>query len=260
MTSSETDAACITLALNELRLPAINAFWPHLVDQADKEGWPSSRLLRALFEHEVAERDVRRIERHTSQAKLLPGKTLNSFDFSAVPTLSKARVNSIAKGDAWVDDAVNILIFGPPGVGKSHLASAIGLSLVRKGYRVLFTRTTDLVQKLQLARRDLSLENAIAKLDKFHLLILDDITCASKDQSETSVLFELISARYENRSLLVTANRPFSDWESIFPDKAMTIAAVDRLVHHSAILELNAESYRRKTAEKRQASLKDNDS
>ncbi len=135
-------------------------------------------------------------------------------------------------------------------VGKSHLASAIGLALVEKGYRVLFTRTTDLVQKLQQARRDLALEAAIAKLDKFHLLVLDDIAYVTKDQAETSVLFELISTRYERRSLLITANQPFGAWDAIFPDPAMTLAAVDRLVHHATIFEMNAESYRRRAAEK----------
>jgi len=128
------------------------------------------------------------------------------------------------------------------------LASAIGLALIENGYRVLFTRTSDLVQKLQAARRDLALESALAKLDKFHLLILDDIAYLTRAQAETSVLFELIGARYERRSLLITANQPFGAWEKIFPDPAMTLAAVDRLVHHATILEMNVESYRRREA------------
>jgi len=143
--------------------------------------------------------------------------------------LSKAHVNAITAGDSWVGKGANILLFGPPGVGKSHLSSAIGLALIENGYRVLFTRTTDLVQKLQQARRDLALESAIAKLDKFDLLILDDIAYVTKDQAETSVLFELISARYERRSMLITANQPFGAWNTIFPDPAMTLAAVDRV-------------------------------
>ena len=116
---------------------------------------------------------------------------------------------------------------------------------------MLFTRTTDLVQRLQTARRDLQLEAAIARLDKYHLLILDDLAYVSKDQAETSVLFELIAARYERRSLLITANQPFGDWAKVFPDQAMTLAAVDRLVHHATIFEMNVESYRRRTALKR---------
>jgi len=248
--TSDVDADRLTLALNELRLPAIKALWPRFAERADKEGWCAARLLSALVEHELAERDRRRIERHLAQARLLPGKTLQTFDFAAVPTLSRAHVDAITSGDGWIGTGGNILLFGPPGVGKSHLASAIGLALVEKGYRVLFTRTTDLVQKLQQARRDLALEAAIAKLDKFHLLVLDDITYVTKDQAETSVLFELISTRYERRSLLITANQPFGAWDAIFPDPAMTLAAVDRLVHHATIFEMNAESYRRRSAEK----------
>jgi hypothetical protein len=126
--------------------------------------------------------------------------------------------------------------------------SSGGFALVEHGWRVLFTRTTNLVQRLQIARRELSLEAAIAKLDKYHLLILDDLAYVTKDQAETSVHFELIGARYERRSLLVTANQPFGEWGKIFPDQAMTLAVVDRLVHHATIFEMNVESYRRRTA------------
>jgi DNA replication protein DnaC len=133
----------------------------------------------------------------------------------------------------------------------SFLAAALGLAVVQNGRRVLFMRTTDLVQRLQVARRELGLEAAITKLDKYQLLILDDIAYVTKDQAETSVLFELIAARYEGRSLLITANQPFGERGKIFPDQAMTLAAIDRLVHHATILEMNVESYRRKAALKR---------
>ena len=136
---------------------------------------------------------------------------------------------ALVAGDSWLEKGDNLLVFGPPGGGKSHLAAAIGLGLIENGWRVLFTRTTDLVQRLQVARRELALESAIAKLDKYHLLILDDLACVTKDQAETSVLFELISARYERRSTLITANQPFGEWNRIFPDPAMTLAAVDRV-------------------------------
>jgi len=162
--------------------------------------------------------------------------------------VSKAQVMALAAGDSWLDQGANVVLFGPPGGGKSHLAAALGLALVQNGRRVLFIRTTDLVQRLQVARRDLELEAAINKLDKYQLLILDDIAYVTKDQAETSVLFELISARYERRSLLITANQPFGEWGKIFTDKTMTLAAIDRLVHHATILEMNVESYRRKAA------------
>ncbi len=124
-------------------------------------------------------------------------------------------------------------------------------ALAEHGRRVLFMRTTDLIQRLQVARRELGLEAAITKLDKYQLLILDDIAYVTKDQAETSVLFELIAARSERRSLLITANQPFGEWGKIFADQAMTLATIDRLVHHATILEMNVESYRRKAALKR---------
>lgn len=246
--TTAVDTARLGLMLGELRLPTVKTVWPRFAEQADKEGWPAARFLAALAEHELAERDRRRIERHLTEARLPPGKTLDGFDFAAVPMLSKAQVMAVAAGDAWLAQGANLLLFGPPGGGKSHLAAAIGLALVEASFKVLFTRTTDLVQKLQVARRDLGLEAAIGRLDRFDLLILDDLAYVTKDQAETSVLFELISARYERRSLMITANQPFGEWGRIFPDPAMTLAAVDRLVHHATIFEMNVESYRRRTA------------
>jgi len=247
-TNPAVDTAKLGLLLTELRLPAIKLMWSQFAEQADKEGWPAARFLAALTEHELAERDRRRVERHLAEARLLPGKTLDTFDFATVPMISKAQVMAITAGDSWLEKGANLLLFGPPGGGKSHLASAIGVALVENGWRVLFTRTTDLVQKLQIARRELGLEAAINRLDRFDLLALDDFSYVSKDQAETSVLFELISARYERRSMLITANQPFGAWEKVFPDPAMTLAAVDRLVHHAIIFELNVQSYRRREA------------
>ena len=247
-TTGAIDGARLTLILNALRLPAIKQGWPSFAQTSDKEGWPAARFLAALAEHEVAERDRRRIERHLGEARLLPGKTLDSFDFNAVPMISKAHVRAICAGDAWIDKGANLILVGGPGGGKSHLASAIGLALIENGWRVMFARTSDLVQKLQVARRELGLEAAINRLDKYHLLILDDLAYVSKDQAETSVLFELISARYERRSMLITANQPFGEWGKVFPDPAMTLAAVDRLVHHATIFEMNVDSYRRRAA------------
>jgi len=246
------DVARLPLLLTELRLPTIAKLWPQFTEQADREGWPAARLLTTLAELELAERAQRRIQRHLIEARLLPGKTLDTFDFSAVPMVSKPQIMALAAGDSWLDKGANILLFGPSGCGKSHLASALGTALVETGYRVLFTRTTDLVQRLQTARQSLALEATIDKLDKYHLIALDDLCYVRKDQAETSVLFELIAARYERRSLLVTANQPFGDWTSVFPDASMTLAAVDRLIHHAIILEMNVESYRRRSATSRQ--------
>src|SRR6201997_4579970 len=181
MSAIQVDATRLPLLLHDLRLPAIARLWPDFAERADKEGWPAARLLSVLAELELAERGRRRgVERHLVEARLPPGKTLDNFDFTAVPMRSQARVMALAAGDAWLDKASNLLLFGPPGAGKSHCATAIGRALVENGYRVLFTRTTDIVQKLQVARQALQLETAIAKLERYDLLILDDLSYVHK--------------------------------------------------------------------------------
>jgi DNA replication protein DnaC len=237
------------LMLTELRLPTIKRLATNLCTQSDSEGWPAHRLLEAVFEHEMAERATRRIDRHRGESALSPDKRLSSFDFAAVPSVSKAQVTALAEAHEWLDRGANVLLFGPPGVGKSHLVCGLGHALLDAGRRVLFTRCSDLVQRLQAARRDLRLPQELAKLDRFDLLILDDLSYVRRDQAETSVLFELIAERYEHKSLAITANTPFSQWGEVFVEPAMTLAAVDRLVHHSTILEMNVESYRRRVAQ-----------
>ena len=145
-------------------------------------------------------------------------------------------------------DGGNLLLFGQSGTGKTHAVAAIGHALIDTGRRVLFCSTTDMVQKLQAARRDLSLPAMLDKLDKFDLIVLDDLSYVRKDQVETSALFELIAHRYETGSLIITSNQPFAEWDRIFPDQMMTVAAVDRLVHHATIIEVSSDSYRRKEA------------
>ncbi|NWG23934.1 MAG: ATP-binding protein [Pseudorhodoplanes sp.] len=255
--SPTIDAARLELMLTELRLPAMKAMWSGIAAQSDKEGWPASRFLSCLAEHEMADRGRRRIARHLAGSNLPDGKTIDTFEFELVPMVSKAQVKALIAGDSWLRSGANLLLFGGQGAGKSHLAAAIGRGLVENGWRVLYSRTTDLVQRLQVARRELALEAAIDKLDKYHLLILDDLAYVTKDQAETSVLFELIGTRYERRSLLITANQAFGEWGRVFPDKAITLAAIDRLVHHATIFEMNVESYRaRKARERKRATGK----
>lgn len=245
---SAAEVSRLGMILTELRLPTIKRLWEALAGQSNKEGWTAERFLSALMEHELAERETRRLERHRAESQLAPDKLLSNFDFDSVPTVSKAHVTALVEGDGWVEQGANLLLFGPPGVGKSHLVCAIGNGLIDRGFRVLFTRTTDLVQKLQVARRELRLPAELARLDRFDLLILDDLSYVRRDQAETSVLFELIAQRYESKSLAITANQPFSGWDQVFPEAAMTVAAIDRMVHHATIFELNVESYRRRTA------------
>lgn len=245
---SQRNKAVLPLLLTQLRMPTMKRLWEDVAAEAEGKGWSGPKYLSHLCEHEIAERDRRRLGRHMAESQLPRSKTLENYDFSNIKGITKAKVIGLASGDIWIKDGMNVLIFGPSGVGKTHLAAAIGEKLVENGSRVLFSRTTDLVQKLQAAKKALSLPAAIEKLDKYDCLILDDFGYVQKDEFETSVLFELICERYERKSMVITCNQPFKDWDRIFLDKQMAIAAVDRLVHHATILEIEAESYRRREA------------
>jgi len=148
----------------------------------------------------------------------------------------------------WLNRAENLLLFGPSGVGKTHLSASVGQAMVSFGKRVKFLPASTLVQQLQQAKLQLQLATVLSKLDRYELLIIDDLGYVKKTEMETSVLFELIAHRYERKSLLITANQPFSQWDSIFSDSMMTVAAIDRLVHHATIIELQAESFRKQAA------------
>jgi DNA replication protein DnaC len=244
------DGATLPLLLKELKLPTIAQIWEETYRKAQIEGWSSLKYLAILCDHELASRENRRLARHMAQSQLPRGKSLETYDFSIVPSLNKTQIMGLCNGDFWVKDGMNLLIFGPSGTGKTHLAAGIGEKLVQTGYRVLFTRTTELLQKLQSAKRDCMLPAVLDKLDKFDCLILDDFGYVKKSEMETSLLFELICERYERRSLLITCNQIFKEWDQIFEDKRMAIAAVDRLVHHATILEATGESYRKREAKK----------
>lgn len=168
-----------------------------------------------------------------------------------MPSLNPAVTMQLAQTTDWLDNASNILIFGPSGTGKTHVSIALGRSMIELGKRVKFLPATTLVQQLQQAKLQLQLPALLLKLDRYDLLILDDLGYVKKTEAETSVLFELIAHRYERRSLLITANQPFSQWETIFTDSMMTVAAIDRLIHHATILEMNAESFRKQAAVER---------
>lgn len=245
---SQREKAVLPLLLTQLRLPTMKRLWEDIAAEAEGKGWSGPKYLSNLCEHEIAERERRRLGRHMAEAQLPKGKTLESYNFESIAGINKKKILGLASGEVWINEGMNVLIFGPSGVGKTHLAAAIGEKLVGSGFRVLFTRTTELVQKLQAAKKALNLPALLEKLDKYDCLILDDFGYVQKDELETSVLFELICERYERKSMVVTCNQPFKDWDRIFLDKQMAVAAVDRLVHHATIFEIEAESYRRKQA------------
>ncbi len=234
--------------LRRLRLGAMSELCERLHDEAIEKGWTPGRYLKVLCEHELSGREDRRLARYLAEAQLPKGKSMETFNFNLVPFLSKTQISGFASGDSWIKTGKNILLFGPSGSGKNHLAAAIGEGLVTSGYRVLFTSTIELIQKLQLAKKELELPAALDKLDKYDCLICTRWGYVEKDRDESSVLFELVSKRYENKSMLITCNRDFSEWDKIFIDKAMSVAVVDRLIHHAHIIELNVESYRKREA------------
>lgn len=242
------ETATLPLLLRQLGLFTIATHWEEFSETAQKNHWSYPRYLTALGELEATARYQRRIQRYLKEAKLPPGKTLATFDFKAVKSINAAHIKALAENVSWVKQAENLIIFGPSDVGKSHLASAISSSLITQGIRALFTSTTALVQQLQLAKNNYKLPEALARLARYPLLILDDIGYVKKDDTETSVLFELIADRYETGSLIITANQPFSEWHTIFPDNMMAVAAIDRLVHHATIINITEESYRKNKA------------
>jgi DNA replication protein DnaC len=251
MNHNEVAKSKIPLMLKELCLPTFGKLWEDCSKQADSQGWGSARFLAVLCEQELNGRDSRRLQRHLNESGLSRGKTLSSFNFGHLSMLNKTQICTIASGDIWIAQGSNVLIFGPSGVGKTHLANAMGVELIQNEHRVLFIRTTELVQKLQLAKQNLTLPSALSKLDKYDCIILDDFGYVQKNQYETSVLFELIADRYERKSMIITCNQPFGEWDNIFQDKTMAVAAIDRLVHHSRIIQINAESYRKADALKK---------
>ncbi|MCP3883472.1 MAG: ATP-binding protein [Sulfitobacter sp.] len=240
--------ATLPLLLKQLKLTTMGRHWERLLQQAEQDGWNGAEYLAALCELELAERHRRRIARQAVESRLPAGKSLASFDFTQVPDLSAHQFAALAGTADWTRQSRNVLLFGPSGVGKTHLAAAIGHGLIEQGVRVRHFTTTALVQQLQLAREQMRLEDALHKLDRYRALILDDFGYVKKTEQETHVLFELIAHRYETGSLIITSNQPFAEWDRIFPDQMMTVAAVDRLIHHATIIEVSSDSYRRKQA------------
>jgi len=225
----------------EFRLPTLaEQLVPRLVDAGHGALLP---LVAEIFELEAGDRRERRVDRLRRASRLPPGKTLATLDEARLPRPLAQQLRELVRG-GFLDRAVNVLAFGLPGVGKSHAACAIGHALVDAGRSVLWAPAFSLVQDLLAAKRDLSLPRALAKLDLFDLVILDDIGYVQQSPDEIEVLFTLLAERYERRSMLITSNLVFSEWGQIFKNPMTTAAAIDRLVHHSVILQFTGPSFR----------------
>lgn len=239
--------------LKQLKLSHMLSQWESIETQALQQQWSYAQFLLALCETEAQRRSEMRLKRAITEAQLPGVKSFTTFEFSHCQDFNPAPLMQLADEIGWIERAENCLIFGASGVGKTHIASALSRRILEAGKRVKFFSATALVQLLQQDKQLLQLQAMLKKLDRFDLLVLDDLGSVKKSEAETSVLFELIAHRYERKSLLITANQPFSQWDTIFPDSMMTVAAVDRLVHHSVILEIKAQSYRQQQAAKRTA-------
>lgn len=251
MSRKKTDTSNIEILLRALRLATIRTCFDEVIQRAEKEGWTYKHFLYHLAEMELAERETRRIERLLKQSALPRDKTLEMLKMERFTNKVQKQIIPLCEG-GFVDRAENVLAFGLPGRGKTHVVCAIGHELISRGYRVLFVPTFKLVQQLLVAKRELLLEDALRKLDKFDVVILDDIGYIQQDRDEMEVLFTFLGERYERRSVMLTSNLVFSQWDRIFKDALTTAAAIDRVVHHSHIIEISLKkSYREEEAARR---------
>lgn len=240
------------MLLRSLCLSTMGTHYESLAEKAEKESWSYTQYLRNLCEVELYQRGVRRVERRLKQSGLPDGKTMDTLDQGQLPLKVRRQIPGLLEG-TFVKRAENVLSFGLPGTGKTHLVCAIARQLIlHHDRRVLFITAFHLVQRMLLAKKELGLEAMLRKLDQYEVVVLDDIGYVQQDREEMEVLFTFLSERYERKSLMITSNLVFSEWDKIFKDPMTTAAAIDRLVHHAIILELDNESYRAKQARSRQ--------
>jgi DNA replication protein DnaC len=236
--------------LKELHLPAIRSSYEELARQAQQEGLSFEQYLLGLTEREVQERRNKRVERLLHDSRLPLEKSWPALDLKRLPAKVVQQARTLLEG-SFLDRCENVLVFGPPGSGKTHILCALSQELTRSGRRVLFRKCGLLVQELLIAKRDLKLSSMLKRLSRYEALLVDDLGYVQQSREEMEVLFTLLAERYERGSVLLTSNLAFSGWEAIFKDPMTTAAAIDRLVHHSVIIELNLPSYRAEQARKR---------
>jgi DNA replication protein DnaC len=249
---SKDVTAALTRCLQELRLATVRSQYEVVVRQATAETWSYADFLLELVQRECQQRQHNRIERLLKASRLHLEKTWAALDLKRLPAKVTQQLRGLLSGD-FLDRHENVLVFGPPGSGKTHALNAVALELVQAGRRVLFTKCSLLVQELLKAKRDLELKGFLRELSRWEGLVIDDLGYVQQSREEMEVLFTLLAERYERGSVLVTSNLAFSQWEQIFKDPMTTAAAIDRLVHHSVIVELNVPSYRAESAKRTRA-------
>jgi len=240
----------LTELLKELHLPMFREYHAEYAVKAINDGLSYEQYLLELVQIECDVRRANKIARLVKASQLPMEKTLENFDLKRLPLRIHQQVKILLEG-SFVDRKENLLAFGNPGSGKTHLLCGIYHELARQGRRVYFSTCDSIVQQLLRAKRGLELDKLLKKLSRFDALMIDDFGYVKQDRDEMEVLFTLLAHRYERGSMLITSNLPFSKWEVIFKDPMTTAAAIDRLVHHSVVLELNVPSYRAEEAKKR---------
>ena len=240
--------------LTSLNLTAMRDAYQDLSEKIIKNNLSQIDYLEELARIELESRYQKSVQQLLKSAKLPRNKLLLDFDITRLPSLHPGLLKSLELGD-FIDRSENILIFGNPGTGKSHLSIALAREWCLQGRKCLYITAANLVQELLVAKSKMTLSNYIKRLDRVEVLIIDDISYIPYEKSESDVLFVLLAERYEQRSMVITSNLVFSGWGQIFKDEMTTSAAIDRLVHHSTILELNSESYRIRTAKDNQQNL-----
>jgi len=233
----------LTQNLKSLHLPTIRQCYEEVARQAEREALSYERYLHELVQRECEERQENRTAKMLRESQLPLEKSLEAFDTRRLPAKAARQMRTLLDG-GFLDRAENALVFGNPGSGKTHILQAVGQELIRKGRRIFFTSCEMLVQELLIAKRDLKLSKLIKKYARYEGMIIDDLGYIRQTREEMEVVFTLLAERYERGSVLLTSNLPFSKWEGIFKDPMTTAAAIDRLVHHSIIIELNIPSYR----------------
>lgn len=241
----------LSVGLRSLMLTTMAREHEQAIARAEAENWGYPRLLGHLIEAELTDRHRRKVERHLRESGLPAGKSLASLNLDKLPDKVRRALPTLATGEL-VRRGDNLLCFGLPGLGKSHVCAALGREWIEcHGLKVLFTPTFKLVTQLLAARRDLRLPAALAKLERFDAVVLDDLGYIQQSRDEMEVLFTFLAERYEKRSVVITSNLVFSQWDQIFKDPMTTMAAVDRLVHHATILEFAGDSHRASAAKNR---------
>lgn len=248
MNATTSGQESLAVLLRALKLPTIARHAEEVATKAEREGWSFTQYLRHLTALEVEERRRRRIERNLRNSALPTEKTLATLDKKRLPAKVAKLLPTLCEG-AFLERGDNVLLFGLPGRGKTHVVCAVGHELVRRGHRVLFTPTYALVQRLLAAKRELRLEKELGVLDGFDAVVLDDIGYVQQSRDEMEVLFTFLAERYERKSVLITSNLVFSEWDRIFKDPMTTAAAIDRLIHHAVIVEMTGSSVRAEAAE-----------